>query len=105
MDTADVLHRIRPSLEAAFGPRLKGILLYGSEARHESLPDSDVDIMVLLDDPVRFGRDLEMITRALYPLQLEMPDRPLHAIPVSERAYLAGESGAYRVAREEGVLL
>jgi uncharacterized protein len=105
MQTDRLLHEIRPQLERAFGSRLRGVLLYGSQARGEALPDSDIDIMVLLADPVHFGQDLEEITRVLYPLQLEIADRPLHAIPASERDYQAGLYAAYRIARKEGVLL
>ncbi|HSN88004.1 MAG TPA: nucleotidyltransferase domain-containing protein, partial [Thermoanaerobaculia bacterium] len=62
---------IRARLEAAFPDRLQGVLLFGSEARNEAREDSDLDLMVLLEGPVRLGRDLETIVRALYPLQLE----------------------------------
>jgi predicted nucleotidyltransferase len=105
METQEILAQIRPRLEAAFGPRLKGIVLHGSEARGEAQPDSDIDIMVLLDEPVSFFKDLQIITRVLYPLQLEVPDRPLHAIPVSESIYRAGDFAAYRAAQREGVSL
>jgi predicted nucleotidyltransferase len=95
---------IRSRLEAAFHGRLHGVLLYGSEARKQSREESDLDLMVLLDGPVRLGRDLETIVEALYPLQLEI-DAPIHALPVSVDAFEAGEFGLYRSARREGVFL
>ena len=79
-------------------------MLYGSEARNEARAESDVDLMVLLDGPVRLGRDLDTIVGALYPIQLEI-DAPIHATPVSADAFEAGEWGVYRNARREGVLL
>jgi predicted nucleotidyltransferase len=69
---------IRTRLEAAFRDRLRGVLLYGSEARNEAREGSDLDLMVLLNGPVRLGRDLETIVEALYPVQLEI-DAPIHA--------------------------
>jgi predicted nucleotidyltransferase len=95
---------IKTRLEAAFRDRLQGVLLYGSEARNESREGSDLDLMVLLEGPVRLGQDLETIVKALYPVQLEL-DAPIHASPVSAEVFRAGEWGLYRNAQREGVFL
>ncbi len=42
----DVEHEIRQ----LFGDKLKGLILYGSYARNEQVPESDIDIMILVDD-------------------------------------------------------
>ena len=60
--------------------------------------------MVILQGPVRFGKDLEVIVHALYPLQLET-DRLIDAWPVDADAYDAEEYAIYRNAHREGVLL
>lgn len=104
MQTHEVLDQVRVRLEAAFGPRLKGVVLYGSEARQEAGPDSDIDLMVLLEGPVHFGRDLETIIHALYPLQLEI-DRLIDAWPADIQSYDAQDFAIYRHAHREGVML
>lgn len=104
MLTDGVRKEIRSRLDAVFRERLRGVLLYGSEARNEARTGSDVDLMVLLDEPVRLGRDLDTIVEALYPIQLEI-DAPIHAIPVSAEIFEAGEWNLYRNARREGVFL
>ena len=38
-------------LDARFGPRLLEVLLFGSKARSEARPDSDIDVAVILDQP------------------------------------------------------
>ena len=50
MDRQELLREIKRRLECAFGDRFRGALLYGSEARGEAAPDSDIDVMVLLND-------------------------------------------------------
>ncbi len=99
-----VRQEIRTRLESAFQERLKGVLLFGSKARGDALAESDIDLMVLLDEPVRLGIDLQRIVDALYPLQLEL-DAPIHALPVPIGSFEAGEYGVYRNARREGMML
>lgn len=100
----EIRREIRSRLEAAFQERLHGVVLFGSQARGDSGQDSDLDLMVLLEGPVRLGRDLETIVQALYPLQLQL-DAPIHALPVAEASFEAGQYGIYRSAKREGVFL
>ncbi|HYN21902.1 MAG TPA: nucleotidyltransferase domain-containing protein [Thermoanaerobaculia bacterium] len=104
MLTDETRREIKTRLKAAFQDRLQGVLVYGSAARNESREESDLDLMVLLDGPVRLGRDLDTIVEALYPVQLEI-DVPIHVTPVSAEVFEAGEYGIYRNARRDGVYL
>ena len=46
----------RQGLERLYGPRLRGVYLYGSAARDQLTEDSDIDIAVILDEiPSRFA--------------------------------------------------
>ena len=102
LNTLTLLARVKSRLQAAYGDRLRGVVLYGSEARGEAAPDSDIDILVLLTGPVALGRELRTIIETLYPLQLEI-ERPIHAIPVAMNVYEAGEFALYRNAQREGI--
>ena len=48
------LKRVKSLLDAAFGERLRGVILYGSEARGKAAPDSDIDLLVEMES----GRSL-----------------------------------------------
>lgn len=96
--------RIRTLLAEAFGDRLQGVVLYGSEARGTADPDSDANLLVLLAGPMSLGKDLRKIIDALYPLQLEL-ERPIHALPVDAQEYAEGGFSLYRNAIKEGVFV
>lgn len=102
MQIGVLLQNAQERLRPIYGKRLRGVVLYGSEARHEANDESDIDLLVLLEGPIEFGRELERIIRALYPLQLEVL-RPLDAAPVDVRDYEAGRIATYRNAKKEGV--
>lgn len=104
MSLALQTNAIRANLERALGTRLRGIVLFGSEARAEATSASDIDLLVVLASPISPGRDLERIIEAIYPVQLEI-DRPLHAVPVAEEDFDAGNSSFLRNAASEGIWL
>ena len=99
-----MLNHIKDRLEDAYGDRLQGIILYGSEARGEAEPDSDIDLLVLLSGPIELWNDIRTNVDSLYDLQLEVI-RPIHAMPVDVEVFQAGEYAVYRNAKREGVFI
>jgi len=102
MTTEQILQQIKARLQSAHGDRLRGVVLYGSQARGDAQPDSDVDILVLLDGDTDYGRDLLTNLEALYPLALEI-GRRISAKPASIDEYEKAECPLYRRVREEGI--
>jgi uncharacterized protein len=99
----ELLAAIKQRLLNAHGRRLRAVILYGSEARGEAQTDSDVDVLVLLDGPIDYGRDLRTNIDALYDLVLAW-ERPISARPVDIAAYEAAEYPLYRNAKAEGIV-
>ena len=102
MNSNELLIEIKKCLQVAFKDRLKGVVLYGSEARGEASADSDIDILILLDGPVHLWRELQTSIHALYPLSLSC-GRPISSKPVNIERYKAAKCPLYINAQREGI--
>ena len=104
MERDELLKRIKATLQEAFGPRLRGVILYGSEARGTAEPDSDIDLLVLLEGPVDYWAEVEKCIHVLYPLVLDL-ERPIDATPADAHDYEADRWPLYREVKREGILV
>ena len=87
-----------------YGGRLRGVVLYGSEALGTAGPESDIDLLVLLDGPVDLASDLVMSHKVLYPIALEL-GRRISAKPVEADEYENVECPLYNAVHREGILV
>ena len=99
---APVLRKCKAALRAMYGDRLKGVILYGSSARGDDAPESDIDLLVLLDGPVNVAAEIRRVWDELYPVQLEC-DREISIRPAAADSYERGESILFQNIREEGI--
>ena len=104
MAPQELLAEIKYRLQETYGDRLEGVVLYGSEARGDAGPESDIDLLVLLAGPVEYGRELDRILRVLYPLALEV-GRRISAKPAPTSEYTTVDCPLYRNVHREGVRL
>ena len=74
----DLTTRFRHGLESIYQSRLKGIYLFGSYARGEADPESDVDLLVVLDHFDQYGAEVDRTSALGAELSLA------HAVSISE---------------------
>jgi len=55
----NILTQLRSHFEQLYGDRLTQMVLYGSQARGDADPDSDIDVLVVLKAPVQAGEEID----------------------------------------------
>ena len=72
-----VLKELKSRLAALYGERLKGVYLFGSYARNEAEEESDLDLLIVLDQVENYSREIARTSELISELSLK------HAISIS----------------------
>jgi predicted nucleotidyltransferase len=83
------IRRFLDSLAGALGPDLQAVWLYGSRARGERRPDSDIDLMVIAEGDTRAAQRLALDLSEAAALA-EREDPFTYSVAVHDRAWLDG---------------
>jgi type I restriction enzyme S subunit len=98
----EIAAKARKVLENLYGPRLRGVYLYGSGARDELTADSDIDIAVILDGIANRFAEHRRVSLLGADLSLEFDTVVLFFF--AEEADLAkGRFAIHRIIRDEGI--
>ena len=98
----NILAELRSQLEELYGSRLVHLVLYGSQARGDALPGSDVDVLVVLAGPVEPAAEIERVSPITAALSLEH-DIVISCVYVSEARYIQENSPLLLNIRREGI--
>jgi predicted nucleotidyltransferase len=67
----NLMRQLKEGVGLIYGDRLKGIYMYGSYARGEERSDSDVDVMIVLDDYQSYGEEIDRTGELVSRLSLQ----------------------------------
>lgn len=99
----EIAAKARQGLAGIYGDRLRAVYLYGSGARDQLTPDSDIDIAVILDAiPDRFAEH-ERTSELGADLSLEY-DTVVLFFFAEEADLNTGRFGIHRAIKEEGIV-
>ncbi|MGI0495177.1 nucleotidyltransferase domain-containing protein [Alkalinema pantanalense CENA528] len=100
----EILARLRQYLEALYGDRLAQVILYGSQARSEATPESDIDILVALKGTVDFALEVQRTNDFIADLCLESGTLVSVTLASLEQVESA-QAPFFRNLRREGILV
>ena len=97
-----LLAELKQGLTWLYGQRLRALLLYGSYARGEQEPESDLDILIILDDYDLYSHEIKRTSELISNLSLK------YGISISRKimrhkTWLTGDTPLLRNARREAI--
>ena len=98
----EVTQHLRDQLAMFYGPRLKGIYVYGSYARGEEDDESDLDVLVVLDRIDHYVGEIDRSGRIIADLSLEY-EVSISRTFVSEEQWRTSDTFFLQNVREEAV--
>lgn len=97
-----LLTELKTELIRVYGPLLRGVYLFGSYARGQQHAESDVDVLIVLDDFTSYGDQIDRTSEIASRLSLR------HGVSLSrvfarEREWRDGKTAFLTGVREEAV--
>lgn len=102
--TATIVDELRRDLVRILGERLDRVYLFGSRARGEQRPDSDVDVLVVVRGPFDYGDLIKRTSEVVSELSLKY-DTVISRVFVSKERFEREQSPFLMNVRREAVAL
>ncbi len=101
---SDILSQVKQIAEKQFGERLKSVRLYGSYARGEENEESDIDILIVLDEIKEYWQEYDKVSFKIHQAGFEY-DRFISINLIEEKKYKGAETRFIRNVQKDSILL
>jgi predicted nucleotidyltransferase len=99
-----VLDRFKTYLVQEYRERLVQVILFGSYARQDSHPASDIDVLIVLADPINSSEEIRRTSEFVAQLCLEY-DLLISRLFLSQSRFETENSPLLRTIHRDGVVL
>ena len=97
-----ILREYRRRLEEIYGPRLLRLVLFGSQARGDADPDSDIDVLIVLAGPLDDWAETQRTSKVTSKVSVKF-DTDVARIFATPEDYAEKTLPFYETIRREGV--
>jgi predicted nucleotidyltransferase len=97
-----LMQELKEGLIGIYGERMKYIYLYGSYARGEERYDSDIDVMIVLDNYKSYGKEIDRTGELISKLSL-VYGVSISRVIVKESQWKESDTPLLRNIRADGV--
>jgi len=101
-DIKPILDLVKEKLQGIYGERLNEIILYGSYARGDATEESDIDLILLLEDMSSPVSELETFSGEIHQLDF-LYDMVVSIIPIEADQYRTRRLPIILNAKREGI--
>ncbi len=98
------LSEFRAALQSIYGQDAPSIIAYGSYARNQMTPSSDIDLLLLYPADIRSGQEIARVSPVLADMNLRYSVL-ISVLPVSQVDYDKAVGAFWQNVRREGVVL
>lgn len=98
----NALKALQRALHELYGERAPVVMVYGSQARREASPASDIDVLLIYPDEIRSGQEIRRLRDILAEINLRYQEL-VSVLPVSEKDYQQRTTPFWVNVRKEGV--
>jgi predicted nucleotidyltransferase len=99
-----ILNELKQELQKMYGDRLVKLILFGSHARGEANPDSDIDLLAVLKSPVSQVQEISYMSELCVKILLDHNEL-VSIVPMSEDRFNAKGVALLRNIQREGIEL
>ncbi|RFP61359.1 MAG: nucleotidyltransferase domain-containing protein [Limnothrix sp. CACIAM 69d] len=99
-----LLRTLKSQLQTLWGDRLVHLILFGSRARGDAQPNSDIDVAIVLKNFCDLGAELQLVGQPICNLCLQY-DVVISPVFLDESFFLQNNGMLMRNIRKEGVVV
>jgi predicted nucleotidyltransferase len=96
-----ILSEFKKELSCRYGSRMRRLVCYGSQARREAGPESDVDLVLILEGDVRPSHEIDQVVDLLADFNLRY-EVLISLLPVGQDMWNTAEGPFWRNVHREG---